>query len=128
MSLNGSKLITTRCNSAGVFVLTSFLSREQSGGCNVFMISLSKTRNFTDMLMHYQRMATSKSNFLDSKAVGIHNVYASPRSASQPFSSFNYGTHKHKNIRTWLAEHPRFHLHFLPNSCSSLNLVERFFA
>jgi len=40
----------------------------------------------------------------------------------------NYGTHKHKNVKAWLAEHPRFHLHYVPTSCSWLNLVERFFA
>jgi hypothetical protein len=24
----------------------------------------------------------------------------------------NYGTHKHPNVKAWLAKHPRFHLHF----------------
>jgi transposase len=40
----------------------------------------------------------------------------------------NYGTHKTKLIRNWLARHPRFHLHFTPTGASWLNLVERFFA
>src|SRR6266496_2699216 len=40
----------------------------------------------------------------------------------------NYGTHKHPVVRTWLAEHPRFHLHLTPTSASWLNLVERWFA
>lgn len=40
----------------------------------------------------------------------------------------NYGTHKHDRVTTWLARHPRFHLHFTPTSCSWLNLVERWFA
>ncbi len=39
----------------------------------------------------------------------------------------NYGTHKHPAVRQWLAEHPRFHLHFTPTSASWLNLVERWF-
>src|SRR5690625_1029794 len=26
----------------------------------------------------------------------------------------NYGTHKHPSIKTWLAKHPRFHMHFTP--------------
>ena len=39
----------------------------------------------------------------------------------------NYSTHKHENVKTWLAKHPRFHLHFTPTSSSWLNLVERFF-
>lgn len=40
----------------------------------------------------------------------------------------NYGTHKHAQVRRWLAKHPRFHLHFTPTSSSWLNLVERWFA
>jgi len=39
----------------------------------------------------------------------------------------NYGTHKHANVKKWLAKHPRFHLHFTPTSSSSLNMVERWF-
>ncbi len=39
----------------------------------------------------------------------------------------NYATHKHANVKAWLAHHPRFHIHFIPTSSSWLNLVERFF-
>jgi len=39
----------------------------------------------------------------------------------------NYGTHGHKQVRRWLAKHPRFVLHFIPTSSSWLNLVERWF-
>jgi transposase len=39
----------------------------------------------------------------------------------------NYGTHKHPQVQSWLAKHPRFHLHFTPTSSSWLNLVERWF-
>ncbi len=39
----------------------------------------------------------------------------------------NYSTHKHQNVKKWLARHPRFHLHFTPTSSSWVNLVERFF-
>ncbi len=39
----------------------------------------------------------------------------------------NYSTHKHQNVKNWLAKHPRFHLHFIPTSSSWLNMVERFF-
>ncbi len=39
----------------------------------------------------------------------------------------NYATHKHPKVKAWLAQHPRFHLHFTPTSASWLNLVERFF-
>lgn len=39
----------------------------------------------------------------------------------------NYATHKHPNVKKWLAKHPRFHFHFVPTSSSWLNLVERWF-
>lgn len=39
----------------------------------------------------------------------------------------NYATHKHAEVKAWLAKHPRFHMHFTPTSSSWLNLVERFF-
>ncbi len=39
----------------------------------------------------------------------------------------NYATHKHPNVKAWLAKHPRFHVHFTPTSASWLNMVERFF-
>lgn len=39
----------------------------------------------------------------------------------------NYATHKHPKVLRWLAQRPRFHLHFTPTSASWLNLVERFF-
>jgi transposase len=40
----------------------------------------------------------------------------------------NYATHKAPPVRTWLAGHPRYHLHFTPTSASWLNQVERWFA
>jgi len=40
----------------------------------------------------------------------------------------NYGTHKHASVKSWLAKHPRFRLHFTPTSSSWLNMVERWFA
>jgi hypothetical protein len=39
----------------------------------------------------------------------------------------NYATHKHPNVKRWLARHKRFHVHFTPTSASWLNMVERFF-
>jgi transposase len=39
----------------------------------------------------------------------------------------NYTTHKHQAITTWLAAHPRFHMHFTPTYSSWLNQVERWF-
>jgi transposase len=40
----------------------------------------------------------------------------------------NYGTHKTPAIKTWLANHPRFHMHFTPTYGSWINQVERWFA
>ena len=39
----------------------------------------------------------------------------------------NYGTHKTPAIRKWLAEHPRFYMHFMPTYSSWMNQVERWF-
>lgn len=39
----------------------------------------------------------------------------------------NYATHKHANVKAWLAVNPRVTLHFTPTSCSWLNMVEIFF-
>jgi transposase len=40
----------------------------------------------------------------------------------------NYATHKHPKVRSWLARHPRYHLHYTPTYASWLNQVERWFA
>jgi transposase len=40
----------------------------------------------------------------------------------------NYGTHKHPEVKKWLADHPRYHVHFTPTGSSWLNQVERWFA
>lgn len=39
----------------------------------------------------------------------------------------NYGTHKHPKVWTWLANHPRFTMHYTPTYSSWLNQVERWF-
>lgn len=39
----------------------------------------------------------------------------------------NYATHKTEMINTWLARHPRFHVHFTPTGSSWVNQVERWF-
>jgi putative transposase len=39
----------------------------------------------------------------------------------------NYSAHKHPNVQRWLAERPRFHIHYAPTSGSWLNQVERLF-
>jgi transposase len=40
----------------------------------------------------------------------------------------NYATHKHPEVKAWLARNPRITLHFTPTGCSWLNLVECFFS
>ena len=39
----------------------------------------------------------------------------------------NYTTHKHPKVRTWLAQRPRYHIHYTPTYSSWLNQVERWF-
>lgn len=39
----------------------------------------------------------------------------------------NYGTHGTPEVRGWLKKHPRFVLHYVPTSCSWLNIIERWF-
>ena len=40
----------------------------------------------------------------------------------------NYGTHGTPEVKAWLKKNPRFVLHYVPTSCSWLNLIERWFA
>ena len=40
----------------------------------------------------------------------------------------NYGTHSTPEVKSWLKRHPRFTVHYVPTSCSWLNLIERWFA
>lgn len=40
----------------------------------------------------------------------------------------NYGTHGTVEVKTWLRKHRRFVVHYVPTSCSWLNLIERWFA
>jgi transposase len=39
----------------------------------------------------------------------------------------NYAVHKTSEVKQWLAEDPRFHVHFTPTSASWLNLVRVWF-
>ena len=40
----------------------------------------------------------------------------------------NYGTHKHPEVKKWLADRPHYHVHFTPTGSSWLNQIERWFA
>ena len=39
----------------------------------------------------------------------------------------NYGTHGTPEVKAWLQRHARFVVHYVPTSCSWLNLIERWF-
>ncbi len=39
----------------------------------------------------------------------------------------NYAAHKHAAVRDWLAQNPRFTVHFTPTHASWMNLVEVWF-
>ena len=39
----------------------------------------------------------------------------------------NYATHKHRKTKLWLAQRPRFHVHYTPTYSSWINQVERWF-
>ncbi|MFD3851444.1 transposase [Streptomyces microflavus] len=39
----------------------------------------------------------------------------------------NNATHNTAEIRTWLAKHPRFYIHYTPTGSSWMNQVERWF-
>ncbi|GAA4722254.1 hypothetical protein GCM10023350_00390 [Nocardioides endophyticus] len=40
----------------------------------------------------------------------------------------NYAAHKHKNVRDWLADNPRFVVHVTPTRASWMNLIEVWFS
>src|SRR3954447_874126 len=82
-------------------------------------------------------------NYLDGKIIGrteAHHTHVewlrflkqldrdTPKDLDLHLIADNYATHKHANVKAWIARHPRFHIHFTPTGSSWLNLVERFFA
>ncbi len=40
----------------------------------------------------------------------------------------NLALHKHPNVKQWLADHPRVHMHFTPTHASWLNQIELWFS
>ena len=71
--------------------------------------------------LHRQHRATEFKKFLTTidKAV--------PQELDVHVVCDNYGTHKTPAIKSWLARHPRFHVHFTPTGSSWINQVERWF-
>jgi transposase len=56
-----------------------------------------------------------------------HMVRSVPKDLAIHVILDNYATHKHANVKKWLARNRRVHFHCTPTSASWLNLVERFF-
>ncbi|MEU7769686.1 IS630 family transposase, partial [Nocardia sp. NPDC049190] len=52
---------------------------------------------------------------------------AVPRELDVHLVCDNYATHNTAEVKTWLARHPRFHIHFTPTGSSWMNQVERWF-
>lgn len=50
-----------------------------------------------------------------------------PRPLQLHLIADNYATHKHPEVKAWLAKHKRFRMHFTPASSSWMNRGERFF-
>lgn len=58
----------------------------------------------------------------------LDKKYSHDQSLELHLIADNYSTHKHIKVKYWLKRHPHIHIHFIPTSCSWLNLVERFFS
>ena len=63
----------------------------------------------------------------------IHFLEALDREIDEQISTIhfvgdNVSTHHGKDVRTWLAKHPRFVMHFTPVHCSWMNPVEQWFS
>jgi len=71
--------------------------------------------------LHHQHRATEFKKFL----VTIDK--AVPAELDIHVICDNYGTHKTPAVKTWLARHPRFDMHFTPTGSSWINQVERWF-
>ena len=56
-----------------------------------------------------------------------HVVDADGQPAELHLVMDNYAAHKHANVKAWLAENPRFTVHFTPTHASWMNLVEVWF-
>ena len=63
-------------------------------------------------------------DFLDFLRLIDRNV---PKELDIHLVADNYATHKHPKVRAWIAQRPRYHLHFTPTYASWLNQVERWF-
>ena len=115
------------------------LDRTQPG------LPLKKGRAAT-MTHDYKRNGTTTLfaalNILDGKVIGQcqqHHTHAewlkflnkidrsTPKDKTLHLIADNYATHKHPTVQAWLAQHPRFVMHFTPTSASWLNMVQRFF-
>ena len=58
---------------------------------------------------------------------GAMHVDADGQPAELHLVMDNYAAHKHANVKAWLADNPRFTVHFTPTHASWMNLVEVWF-
>src|SRR5271163_528586 len=87
---------------------------ERHGTTSLFAALDTKTGKVLGQL-HRRHRSREFRQFLDTID---HNV---PGQLDVHLILDNYGTHKTQLIRRWLAQRPRFHLHFTPTSASWLN-------
>ena len=58
----------------------------------------------------------------------LHHIEANvPEALDVHLIVDNYATHKHPKVRRWLAQRPRYHVHYTPSYASWLNQVEIWF-
>src|SRR5881296_58880 len=72
--------------------------------------------------LHHRHRAVEFRKFLDAIEAAV------PADRAVHLVLDNYATHKTPLIRRWLAQRPRYHVHFTPTGASWLNQVERWFA
>ena len=87
-----------------------------------------------DLKPHLQdSFKLSADPFFVEKVVDVAGLYHDPPDKAVPpgldvhLVCGNYATRNTAEIRTWLARHPRFHVHFTPTGSSWMNQVERWF-
>ena len=73
---------------------------------------------------HFQ---LSTDPFFAEKVRDIVGLYLHPPDHALVLCVDNYATHKHARVKRWLADRPRYHIHFTPTYASWLNQVEIWF-
>ncbi len=77
---------------------------------------------------HVEGMAAARHTSADFLAFLDRVVATQPKRREIHFILDNLSAHKTREVRAWLAAHPRVHLHYTPTYSSWLNQVELWFA